>query len=294
MVHHTPEADVRDVKLVRLHADDGQGLDALLYEAMDDSRATAVIHLHGKGSSFLGGPGRFMPPLWPEVTHLALNMRCRDLAWTNAELPSPDFTEGDVPVAGGMWESIADGHRDVAAAVEYLFALGHAHIFLSGHSSGGFYTADYGARDPRIAGRIFISPLMGNGTAIQVWFPDEQSRAGAVAQAEQMVAEGRGHHLLVLPSWFYAMSARSFLERAAEPEGVWLEAVNRSRAPALMVWGSAESRHGLWRSMTQRFTAPIVREAVIPGAEHHFVGDEQELTDIARRFVDEVLGASRP
>jgi pimeloyl-ACP methyl ester carboxylesterase len=291
MVRDTSETNGLDVKLVRLHADDGQFLDALRYDAADRSCTTAVIHLHGKGSSFLGGPGRFMPPLWPEVTHLALNMRCRDLAWTNAELPSPDFTEGDVPVAGGMWESIADGHRDVAAAVEHLFALGHTHVFLAGHSSGGFYTADYCARDPRIAGRIFISPLTGNGTAIKVWFPEADSRAAAVVRAEQMVAEGRGHHLLVLPSWFYAMSARSFLERAAEPDGVWLEAVNRSTAPALMVWGSAESRHDLWHDLTQRFTAPIAREAVIEGAEHHFVGDEQELTDIARRFVDEVLAA---
>lgn len=289
MVAGMSKARALDVKLVRLHADDGQFLDALRYDASEGTCTTAIVHLHGKGSSFLGGPGRFMPPLWPQVTHLALNMRCRDLAWTNAELPSPDFTEGDVPVAGGMWESIADGHRDVAAAVDYLFEHGHTDVFIAGHSSGGFYTADYCARDPRIAGRIFISTLTGNGTAIQVWFPDPDSRALAVARAEQMVADGRGHHLLVLPSWFYAMSARSFLERAVEPDGVWLDAVNRSQAPALMVWGAAESRDELWRGLTEQFTAPFTRKVVIEGAEHHFVGSEQELTDIARRFVDEVL-----
>lgn len=280
-----------DVTLVRLHADDGQFLDALRYPTPEADTRTAVIHLHGKGSSFLGGPGRFMPPLWPEVTHLALNMRCRDLAWTNAELPSPDFTEGDVPVAGGMWESISDGHRDVGAAVEHLYERGHDRIFISGHSSGGFYTADYCARDPRIAGRILISPLTGNGTAVKVWFPDEQSRARAVAEAERMVAEGRGHHLMVLPSWFYAMSATSILERAAEPEGVWLDAMNRSDSPVLMVWGTAESRDALWRQLGEQFTAPMTRCVTIEGAEHHFVGDERELTDIARRFVAEVIAA---
>ena len=280
-----------DVTLVRLHADDGQFLDALRYPTPEADRRTAVIHLPGKGSSFLGGPGRFMPPLWPEVTHLSLNMRCRDLAWTNAELPSPDFTEGDVPVAGGMWESIGDGHRDVAAAVEHLYERGHDRIFISGHSSGGFYTADYCARDPRIAGRILISPLTSNGTAVKVWFPDEQSRARAVAEAERMVADGRGHHLMTLPSWFYAMSAKSILERAAEPEGVWLDAMNRSASPVLMVWGTAESRDAHWRQLGEQFTAPFTRCVTIEGAEHHFVGDERELTAIARDFVAEVIAA---
>lgn len=276
------------VRLDVLQTVDGPSLDALVYEAADGVGDVGVVHLHGKGSSFLGGPGRFVPPRLPGVTHLALNMRFRDLAYTRTEVPSDDFTVGEVPVGGGCWEAIAEGHHDVAAAVAHLRAMGVRKVVVAGHSSGGFYTADYGPRDEDLAGRIFISPLTGNRTALPVWFPEGAQLQAALDQATAMVEEGSGHHLIPLPTWYYAISARSLLERAAEPEGVWLDAVNRSDSPVLMVWGGDESRDGLWRTLFNSMTVRQREMAVIPGAEHHFVGFEDALAQTIGRFIEQL------
>lgn len=274
------------VVLQPLLADDGWPLDSLLYVPDGGIGETAIVHLHGKGSSFLGGPGRAVPPRMPHVSHLVLNMRFRDLAYTRAEVPSEDFTSGEVPVGGGFWESIADGHRDVAAAVAFLRDGGASRVVVAGHSSGGFYTADYGARDPDLAGRILISPLTGNRTALPVWFPNDQALEAALAQARAMVAKGRGRQLIPLDAWYYAISAQSFLERAAEPDGVWLDAMNRASSPALMVWGGAESRDDLWRDLFTAISADHKEQVVINGAEHHFIGYEDELAAAISGFVD--------
>ena len=277
-----------DTKLLQLEAEDGRSLDALLYPGLEEP-TVGILHLHGKGGSLLGGPGRFVPPRWPAVTHLSLNMRFHDLAYTRMDLPSPDFTVGQVPVDGGYWETIADGHIDVAAGVAALRARGCEHIFLTGHSSGGFYTADYCRRDPEITGRILLSPLTANRTALPVWFPADADLRAALDEAREFVRRGDPDRLLVLDSWYYAIAARSLLERADEPDGVWLEAMNQSNAPVLFLWGGLESRDTHWREQFEALTSPHKQTVVIPGMEHNFVGFEQEVTDAIQGFVNEVV-----
>ena len=161
------------VRLIRI---DGAGevpIDGALAEPANGTAVAAVVHLHGKGGNFYTGPGRFIPdrtPAYP-IVHLSINMHCHDLAYTRYDIPSPDFTTDDVPTDGGFWERISQGHLDVAAAVEFLRAQGHERVFLSGHSSGGFYAVDYAARDDRIAGVALLSPLTSNRTGLPRWFP---------------------------------------------------------------------------------------------------------------------------
>lgn len=272
------------VRLVRLRARDGVEIDGLRYDDGGPS-PIGVLHVHGKGSSFLTGPSRFVPPRWPGVTHLALNMRFRDLAFTDAE-GSPWASAGAVPAGGGFWERIADGPHDLAAGVEHLRAFGCRHVVIVGHSSGGFYTARYAAEDPGIAARVLIGPLTGNRTAFHRWFGSDEKRDIAIERAEAMVADGRGHELIPLSTWYYAVSATSLLERASEPDGVWIDAVNANPSPTLLVWGGLEDRDALWRQLFEEFAMEHKELAVVDGAEHHFVRFEDELVEIIRTFVD--------
>jgi pimeloyl-ACP methyl ester carboxylesterase len=273
------------VRLVRLRASDGHELDALRYDT-DASSTIGVLHVHGKGASFLTGPSRFLPARWPGVTHLALNMRFRDLAFTDAE-GAPWAAAGAVPARGGYWERIADGPLDLGAGVQYLKDIGCRHVVIVGHSSGGFYTARYSAQDPDgIAARVFIGPLTSNRTAFPRWFGSDDAREAALENARSLVEAGRGHELIPLSTWYYAVSAASLLERAAEPEGIWLEAVNANPSPTLLVWGSREDRGPLWSDLFERFTMAHRRIAVVEGAEHHFVNHEDELTGIIRSFIE--------
>lgn len=275
------------VRLIRI---DGAGevpIDGALAEPANGTAVAAVVHLHGKGGNFYTGPGRFIPdrtPAYP-IVHLSINMHCHDLAYTRYDIPSPDFTTDDVPTDGGFWERISQGHLDVAAAVEFLRAQGHERVFLSGHSSGGFYAVDYAARDDRIAGVALLSPLTSNRTALPRWFPGEGELDRALESARRMVAEGRGRHLIPLTSWYYAISAQALLERAADTDDGWEQRLARLGCRALMIWGEAESRHELWTRIVRRIGRPDVATLSLPGCEHHFAGFEDEVAAAVADFV---------
>ena len=277
------------MELVTLRTDDGLALDAALYQP--DDPVAAVVHLHGKGGNFYSGPGRFIPELTAKerILHLSVNMRCHDLAYTRYDVADAELS-ASVTVAGGMWERLDDGFRDVAAAVGFLRRAGHDRIFIAGHSSGGFYTADYCGRFPgEAAGRLLLSPLTANATAFERWFPEEGERARALAQAEALVSEGHGHWLIPIRSWYFAVSAHSLLERAAEPEEAWAQALAACPSPVLFLWSDAEARDGLWQHELERFTAGPKRRVRLHGCDHQYHGSERPVAEAVAQFVHDYL-----
>jgi len=277
-------------RLVTIETSDGVLLDGLLTEP-PDARA-AVLYLHGKGCNFYVGPGRFVPERssLEDICHLSINMRCHDLGYTRPDVPAVDMpmTPGKdrpSPVAGGMWEVLADGHKDLGAAVRYLRDRGYERVFIAGHSSGGFYTADYCARDPDIAGRILLSPLTSNKTPLNIWFPTAEALDEAIAQARQLVASGDGHRLIPLPTWFYAISASSLLERSEEADDAWMKAVSGSKAPVLMIWGGGEGRSPSWAKFWGDLPVEDKKHYVVEGADHLYLGFEDEVTQVVDEFL---------
>ena len=270
------------VELVELRRSDGYPIDALWYGA-DDPRV-GVLHVHGKGSSVLNGPSRFLPPLLPGVAHLAVNMRCHDLAYT--------VGTDDWAVEGGMWEDLSTGHLDLAAGVAHLRERGVEHVVVSGHSSGGFYAADLMPRDAGIAGWILLSPLTTNRNPFSLWWPEPADQERAAQLAHAMVAEGRGRDLIPVSGWFHAISAGSLVQRLAEPEGIWLGNVRQATAPVLMAWGDAEPRHPLWDGLFRQFGGEGDRRLVLAGADHYYRGQEGVLAAGVAAFLADTLGTS--
>lgn len=274
-------------RLVRVVTDAGQPIDAMLTGAPVGEAVAAVVHLHGKGGNFYTGPGRFIPDgsRAEPIAHLSVNMHCHDLGYTRYDVPSPDFSTADIPVGGGFWENIAKGHEDVGATVDYLRSLGYRRIFLSGHSSGGYYAVDYAARDADVAGVVLLSPLTTNRTVLPRWFPGPGELDEALAQARDLVAAGRGHQLLPLSSWYYAISAASLIERAADSPDQWEKSLAALPCPVLMIWGEKESRHELWTDIAHRARKPDLRWRSLPDCEHHFIGHEDTVTRDVTAFV---------
>jgi len=267
-------------ELVELRRDDGHPIDALWYGA--DGARLGMLHVHGKGSSVLSGPSRFLPPLLPGIAHLAVNMRCHDLAYT--------VGTDDWAVDGGMWENLSTGHLDLAAGVAHLRARGVERVVVCGHSSGGFYAADLMPRDSGIAAWVLLSPLTTNKNPFALWWPDPAEQARAADLARGMVAAGRGAELIPVPGWFHAISAGSLVQRLEEPEGVWLANLGHATAPVLMAWGDAEPRHGLWEELFAEFADGGDRRLVLPGAGHYYRGQEVDLADGIAGFLADALG----
>jgi hypothetical protein len=268
------------VELVELRRDDGLAVDALWYGGQ--AHRVGVLHVHGKGSSVLSGPSRFLPPLLPRMSHLAVNMRCHDLGYT---VGTDDFA-----VEGGMWEDLATGYLDLAAGVAHLRERGVEDVVVCGHSSGGFYAADLMTRDRAVAAWVLLSPLTTNANPFPLWWPDRADQERAAAQASAMVAAGRGRDLLPVPGWFHAISAASLVQRLAEPPGLWESWVARRTAPLLLAWGDDEPRHGLWSRLFEQLARPSDRRLVIPGAGHYYNGQERDLAAGIDRFLAEAVG----
>lgn len=281
------------VELLTLVTEDGWWLDGALY-APAAPRGPAVLLLHGKTQNFYTGPSRFLPPALAAAgyTCLALNMRCHDLGYNRDDLPYANIDElgGDAQcqLAGGAWEHLESGHRDLAAGANYLRARGHAAVALVGHSSGGFYVVDYAARDASVAARVLLSPLTTNTTPLRAWFPDEARREAVLAEARAMVARGEGHRLLPLPAWYYAISAASLLDRVGERPGWFDEALLASTAPLLLLWGAREDRGPLWERYYAQVTAPK-QHAVILGAEHAYLDHQEAVAAAVVGFLDTYL-----
>lgn len=273
----------RTAEVVTLRTRDGWDLDSLLYPARSDAGSdVALLHVHGKGATMLDIHARWLPDALPGVAHLALNMRCHALAYnTDRE---------DVPVAGGMYEALGDGEADLLAAVEFLRAEGFRRIIMSGHSSGGYYVGVHTPPGDDVVGRIVLSPLTDNKVALGWWYPEEGRLEATLARARALVDDGRPDELIPIDQWYWAISARSLLERAASPgTEFWLERVNALPSPVLMGWGGTESRDGLW---TDVFEALAVEKynARQEGSDHWYHGFEDRVSAQVREFVRTVTG----
>ncbi|MET0297780.1 MAG: hypothetical protein ABW024_10280 [Microbacterium sp.] len=275
----------RRVEAVTFTTADGWNLDGLLYAAEAPAGADVVLlHIHGKGATMLDIHARWLPDALRGVAHFAFNMRCHSLAYnTDRE---------DTPVAGGMYESLPDGEADIRAAVDFLRGEGYTRIVMSGHSSGGYYAGVYTPEGDDIVGRILLSPLTDNKVALAWWYPEDSALRAALDRARELVAAGRPDELIALPSWYWAISARSLLERSESAGSeLWIDRVNALPSPVLFGWGGTESRDGLWSDISARL-APPVSSARIGPSDHWYHGYEGEMTDRVAAFVEDLTGVA--
>lgn len=273
----------REASLVTIVTSDGWELDSVLYPADGPGADTVLLHLHGKGATMLDIHARWLPDRLPAVAHYALNMRCHSLAYNT--------DRADVPVAGGMYERLTDGEADIQAAVDFLRAEGYTKIVMSGHSSGGYYAGVYTPPGDDIVGRILLSPLTDNKTALDWWYPQPGQLDMVLDQARGLVADGRPDELIPIDQWYWAISAQSLLERAVQPgTEEWLERANALPSPVLMGWGATESRDGLWTEVFSRLKPPRFL-ARIEDSDHWYHGFEDQISDLVSNFVLHTAGA---
>ena len=273
----------RETQLVTLRTTDGWDLDGLLYPAGSAAGAdTVLLHVHGKGATMLDIHARWLPDMLPGVAHFALNMRCHSLAYNT--------DRQDVPVAGGMYESLADGEADLRAAVELLRAEGFTKIVMSGHSSGGYYVGVYTPDGDDVVGRILLSPLTDNKVALGWWYPGEGELAAVLDRARHLVDVGRPDELIPIDQWYWAISARSLLERAEQPgTEFWLQRVNALPSPVMLGWAAEESRDEPWTGIYQQLV-PRKALARMDGSDHWYHGHEDAVAALVRSFVRDVAG----
>src|SRR5436190_17781850 len=168
--------------------------------------SVAVVWVHGLTGTFYGRAGiRIGRDLAGRgIPFVAGNNRGHDFGFVLG--PGPD---GQARLGGGGWELFSESPADVAAWVECAAGLGVRGVLLAGHSLGALKVGYYQAlrQDPRVLGVAACSPPGGAN----------RLEPALVAEAERMVAEGRGRDLLPWgsrPAGAGTQSAQTYLDRA--------------------------------------------------------------------------------
>jgi len=245
-------------------------LDGLFYTPNAGATAGAVLLFHGNTMNFYTGAMRFLPPA---LTHqgyacLAFNRRGHDVVSTRASRIAE----------GGAFQTAREGIEDNRLAAQWLAQRGHAHPVVIGHSNGGVLAVRHVADHPHTPALVLLSAHGGGKGVVQ-----RSSRAGTMArerveeltaQARAMVAEGRGRELMLMPGWWYAISAESFLDRLTETPDV-LELAPGIKCPTLFVRGDREPSELYPAEEFKRRSGGPCSVEIVANCDHFYNGREE-------------------
>jgi len=273
------------IELVSI-ATDTAPLDGLYYEPQGGATAGAVLLFHGNTMNFYTGAMRFLPPVLVQAGYacLAFNRRGHDILSTR----NSRYAEG------GAFQTAREGIEDNRLAARWLARRGHPHPVVIGHSNGGMLAVRHVADHPRTPALVLLSAHGGGRGVVE-----RSSRAGTMArdrleeltrQAREMVAQGRGGELMLMPGWWYAITAASFLDRLTETPDV-LELAPGIQCPTLFIRGDREPREQYpAEEFSSRCGGPCTVE-IVSDCDHFYSGREQAVQALVRGWLASTLSA---
>jgi pimeloyl-ACP methyl ester carboxylesterase len=270
--------------LVATETADGIPLHGILIQPVKSMSKLALVWIHGFGANFY----------FSAYLRLGQALAAHHYAFLVGNTRGHDFgvmlePRGRPPYLGGAaWERLEESPLDLAAWIDFALGCGFAGIVLGGHSLGAVKVTAYQAQqqDARVRGVVLASPPLR---------PSWNTRAypAALAQAEQLVAEGRSEELFAGP-WgpVSAQTYLSFDQFKFDQFGCQTPSPNiaRVRCPLLIVLGAKEEQVSIPKDLEviQRnaVAAPRVATHVIDGANHFYTGHEPEVAAILAHWAD--------
>jgi pimeloyl-ACP methyl ester carboxylesterase len=258
-------------------------LDGAWYEpeASDGKGAArnAALLFHGNTMNFYTGAPRFLPPALARLglASLAFNRRGHDI------LAIRDSRAAE----GAAFQSYAEAIEDNRIAAAWLAAKGFPRPVVIGHSNGGMLAVRHVADHPDTAALVLLSAHCGGREMLA-----RTCAAGLLAQdrleeftaaARRRVAAGKGRELMLLPGWWYAISAESFLELADCPD--ILELAPRIRCPVLYLRGDQEPRDLYPAEEFARRCGGPCTVRIVADCNHFYAGRETPVSDLVCRWL---------
>ena len=111
------------------------------------------------------------------------------------------------------------------------------------------------------------------------------------AQARAMMAEGRGRDLILMPGWWYVISAESFLDRMIEMPDI-LELAPLVRCPVLYLRGDQESAENYPAQAFRDRAGGSCDVRIIADCDHFYNGREAAVTDSVVAWLNHAIPAS--
>jgi len=253
-------------------------LDGAFYEPEGGATAGAVILFHGNTMNFYVGPPRFLPPALTRLGFacLAFNRRGHDVLSIRGDKENPE---------GAAFQTTAQAIADHAIAAAWLADRGFAEQVVIGHSNGGMMAVPHVVGRPGTRALVLLSAGSGG--------PAHSQREGLLAGgrlaefttlAERMVAQGRGRELMLVPGWWYVLTAESFLDRLQTVPDI-LELAPRIACPALYVRGDLEPEATFPGERFARLAGGPAESVVVDDCNHFYNGREAAVTEIVCDFL---------
>jgi len=266
-------------ELVEARTTDGIRLEGALWlPVTPDWRRPALLLVHGYAGNFYES--------WPSLARrlaahgfpaLALNMRDHDR--------TPQVSRFE------------DNGLDIEAGIRLLAERGAAHIVLVGQSLGTnrvlFYLAE--TQDPRVRDLILMAPP-GNLLEWNIRISGRERALAVVAEAEQLVREGRGGEVMLVdlgPLGKAIYSADHILSlRGPRSRSDPFENIARVRIPILILHGTADRLADpavSLRLQAAATAAQSVQVHLIPGADHALPSRPSEILPTLEPWLDTVI-----
>ncbi len=262
-------------------------LDGAYYEPEGGATAGGVLLFHGNTMNFYTGAPRFLPPALTKrgFACLAFNRRGHDI------LGIRDSRAAE----GAAFQLTSEGIADNRIAAAWFAKRGFPEPVVIGHSNGGMLAVKHVSDHPRTRALVLLSAHGGGKDSVplscQVGLFAGDRLDELTVQARTMVAAGRGKELLLMPGWWYVISAESFLDRLTEMPDV-LELAPTIRCPVLYIRGDKEPPRNYPAEEFQRRAAGPCDVSIIPDCDHFYKGREAAVTEVVASWLMRTLKLS--
>jgi pimeloyl-ACP methyl ester carboxylesterase len=272
-------------ELVTIATDTEQPLDGAWYEPDGGATAGAVLLFHGNTMNFYVGAPRFLPPALTELGFacLAFNRRGHDI------LSNRDSRA----VEGAAFQTTAEAIADNEFAAKWVADThGFDAPVLIGHSNGGFLAVQHAANHTETPAMVLLSAHAGGSHQTDL-APTTGLLGGARtpelrAQAEAMIAQGRGDRFMLMPGWWYVITAESYIDRLTTmPDTV--ETAPRVTCPTLYIRGDAELRSAYPAEDFAAASGGPCDVEIVPDCDHYYKGREGAITDLVAGWLEHTL-----
>jgi len=262
-------------------------LDGALHRPDGPATAGAVLLFHGNTMNFYVGAPRFLPPALTAMGYacLAFNRRGHDI------LSIRDSRTAE----GAAFQLTAEGIEDNRIAASWMAEQGFPPPVVIGHSNGGMLAIPHVVAHPDTPALILLSAHGGGRDGLR-----RTSRSGLMAadrvdeitaQAHALVAAGRGRDLMLMPGWWYVITAESFLDRMTEMPDM-LELAPRITCPVLFLRGDQESAENYPAEAFQARTSGTCDVDIIPDCDHFYRGREAAVIQRVTAWLRRTLPAA--
>jgi pimeloyl-ACP methyl ester carboxylesterase len=248
-------------------------LDGALHRP-DGPATGAVLLFHGNTMNFYVGAPRFLPPALTAMGYacLAFNRRGHDI------LSIRDSRAAE----GAAFQLTHEGIEDNRIAAQWMHDRGFPPPVIIGHSNGGMLAVPHVVAHPETPAMILLSAHGGGRDGVR-----RSSQAGLMAagrleeitaRAHAMVAAGRGHELMLMPGWWYVISAESFLDRMTAMPDI-LELAPRVTCPVLYLRGERESAGNYPAEAFRERAGGSCDVDIVPDCDHFYRGREDAVIE---------------